>query len=131
VGLFGKFGYEQALSDYIANYPHYLEENLTPFPNSKIRERLFKDKTRADVLLIDKYNIPVIVECKQNAPTKEDIEQLKKYLRHLSKELGQKPRGILVHGGSPKLSTGVLKNIRGYKIDIINYKLDIEFRKSF
>lgn len=131
VGLFGKFGYEQALSDYIANYPHHLEENLAPFPDSKIREKLFKDKTRADILLIDKNDLPVIVECKQNSPTKEDIEQLKKYIRHLTKELGQRPRGILVHGGSPKLYKGVLKNIQHYKIDIINYKLDIEFRKSF
>ena len=131
IGLFGEFGYEQALSDYIANYPHHLEENLTAFPDSKIRERVFRDRSRADVLLMDKGNVPVIVECKQNPPTEDDIEQLKKYMRHLYKEMGQKPRGILVHGGSPKLYKGVLGKTRGSNIDIINYKLDIEFRKSF
>lgn len=131
IGLFGEFGYEQALSDYIANYPHHLEENLTAFPDSKIRERVFKDRSRADVMLMDKDNTPVIVECKQNPPSKEDIEQLKKYMRHLSKEMGEKPRGILVHGGSPKLHGLVFKAAAGYRIDIMNYKLDIEFRKSF
>jgi hypothetical protein len=52
-------------------------------------------------------------------------------MRHLSKEIGQKPRGILVHGGSPKLNKGILEKARGFNIEIINYKLDIEFRKSF
>ena len=131
VGLFGKFGYERALSDYIANYPHHLEENLTAFPDSKIREKYFEDKTRADVLLMDKNYMPVIVECKQNSPTEEDIEQLKKYMSHLSDEIGQKPRGILVHGGSPKVYKGVLRKALNFNIEIINYKLDIEFRKSF
>jgi hypothetical protein len=131
VGLFGNFGYEQALSDYIANYPHHLEDDLSPYPESKIREKYFKDRSRLDVLLIDKDSTPVIVECKQHSPSKEDVKQLLGYLRNLHRELDIKPRGILVHGGSPKIDKELFKSIRRYKIDIINYKLDIEFRRSF
>lgn len=69
VSLLGNFRYEKALSDFIANYPNHLEDGLLPHSNSKIRERVFKDNTRLDVLLIDRQGMPVIVECKQNAPS--------------------------------------------------------------
>ena len=68
VGLLGHFGYEQALSDYIALHPHRLEGGLLPHPNKRIREKVFKDRSRADVLLLDKESKPVIVECKQESP---------------------------------------------------------------
>jgi hypothetical protein len=48
-----------------ANYSNRLEDGLLPHPNSKIHERVFKDRTWLDVLFIDKANMPVIVECKQ------------------------------------------------------------------
>ncbi len=131
VGLLGKFKYEKALSDYIADYPHHLEEDLFLYPDSKVREKRFKDKSRSDVLLIDKNGVPVIVECKQNPPGQDDIKQLIKYLKKFEIENGIRPRGILVHGGSPKLSQDLRKSIHGYNIDIVNYKLDIEFRKYF
>jgi hypothetical protein len=51
VSLLGSFRYEKALSDYIANYSNRLEDGLLPHPNSKIRERVVKDRTRLDVLL--------------------------------------------------------------------------------
>jgi len=46
VSLLGSFRYEKALSDYIAIYPNRLEDGLLPHPNSKIRERVFRDRTR-------------------------------------------------------------------------------------
>lgn len=79
VSLLGSFKYEKALSDYTANYPNRLEDGLLPHPNSKIRERVFKDQSRLDVLLIDKTNMPVIVECKQHAPTIQNISQIRHY----------------------------------------------------
>ena len=100
VGLLSKFRYEKALSDYIAAYPHHIEDGLMPHPNSKIRERVFKDKTRLDVLLIDRDNIPVIVECKQHSPSIKAISQLRHYIKCLSGETDQKARGILVHGAA-------------------------------
>jgi hypothetical protein len=57
VSLLGNFSYEKALSDFIANYPSRLEDGLLPHPNSRIREKVFVDKTRLDVLLIDRQTV--------------------------------------------------------------------------
>jgi hypothetical protein len=131
VSLLGSFSYEKALSDYIANYPNRLEDGLLPHPNSKIRERVFKDQSRLDVLLIDKENIPVIVECKQHAPTNQDISQLRHYMKRLQQETIQAPRGILVHGGAAKLSGQVeMEALRDPVVEIINYSLEVNFRPS-
>lgn len=46
--LFAHFDYEKALSGYIATYPHHLEDGLTQHPNQKVREKIFKDRTRAE-----------------------------------------------------------------------------------
>jgi hypothetical protein len=61
VGLVGQFGYEWALSDYIALYPHRLEDGMRPYPSKKIRDRVtkvreqaFADRSRLDVLLLDR-----------------------------------------------------------------------------
>ena len=104
VRLRGRFRYEHALSDYIANFPNHLEDGLVPHPNSKIRERVFGDKSRLDVLLLDKANNAVIVECKQHAPTDEDFSQLRHYMKLFKKETKEMPRGILVHGGAQKVA---------------------------
>lgn len=131
VSLLGSFRYEKALSDFIANYPNRLEDGLLPHPNSKIRERVFKDKTRLDVLLIDREGRPVIVECKQHAPTPDDIRQLRRYMKLLYEETSTKPRGILVHGGAAKLSASVEEEARQRPaIEIVSYALDVIFRRS-
>ena len=131
INLLGNFKYEKALSDYIANYPNRLEDGLLPHPNSKIRERVFNDNTRLDVLLIDRNDNPVIVECKQHAPTVADIKQLRRYMDLLKKETHQKPRGILVHGGALKLTQEVVKEAqRNPAVEIVNYGLEVIFRPS-
>jgi hypothetical protein len=131
VSLLGTFRYEKALSDFIANYPNRLEDGLLPHPNSKIRERVFKDKTRLDVLLIDKENRPVIVECKQSAPTTQDVMQLRHYMELLKDEAGSEPRGILVHGGAAKLSAPVQESAKQVPaVELVNYGLDVTFRSS-
>ncbi|MBE2224777.1 MAG: DUF91 domain-containing protein, partial [Anaerolineae bacterium] len=131
VSLLGNFKYEKTLSDYIANYPSHLEDGLLPHPNSKIRERVFKDKTRLDVLLIDKQNKPVIVECKQNAPTTQDVKQLRHYMGLFLEETREMPRGILVHGGASKLPSEVVKEARKEAlVEIVNYSLEVHFRPS-
>ncbi len=132
VNLLGKFGDEKALSDYIATYPNRLEDGLLPHPNLKIRERVFGDKTRLDVLLIDKENLPVIVECKQHGPSTKDVKQLRQYMRHLKKETGEKVRGILVHGGAQKISSAVLLDAKkNPPIEIVSYSLDVNFKSSY
>lgn len=132
LSLLGSFKYEKALSDYIANYPNRLEDGLLPHPNSKIRERVFKDQTRLDVLLIDKANRPVIVECKQHAPSIQDIAQLRHYMQLLQAETEQTPRGILVHGGAAKLPDPVMMEAfrEPPPVEIVNYGLEVHFKPS-
>lgn len=132
VGLLAHFKYEKALSDYIAAYPHHLEDGLVPYPNAKIRERVFKDRTRLDVLLLDRNGRPIIVECKQGAPTPKNIGQLRRYMKLLQKETGRKDvRGILVHGGSRKLRRDVVRAaVLAPKVEIVQYHLQVDFAHS-
>lgn len=132
VGLLAHFKYEQALSDYIAAYPHHLEDGLVPYPNAKVREKVFTDRTRLDVLLLDRKGQPVIVECKQGAPTPDDIRQLRGYMKLLQKEIGRLDiRGILVHGGARKLRREVVTAARrAPRVEIIQYHLQVDFAGS-
>jgi hypothetical protein len=132
VGLLAHFKYEKALSDYIAAYPHHLEDGLVPYPNAKVREKVFKDQTRLDVLLIDRKETPVIVECKQGAPTPDNVRQLRAYMRLLCKETSKKDvRGILVHGGSRKLRLDVIKEAaKPRRVEIVRYRLQVDFAGS-
>lgn len=128
VGLLSHFQYEGALSDYIATYPHRLEDGLVPHPSKTLREKVFHDKTRLDVLLLDRNEMPVIVECKQSSPTVDHVQQLQRYMLLLKKETGQSPRGILVHGGSRQLRPDVRRMVKGLgNIDVIQYRLDVDF----
>jgi len=132
VSLLGKFGYEKALSDYIANYPNHLEEGLLPHPNSKIRERVFNDKSRLDVLLIDKNSLPVVVECKQHSPSVNDIAQLRHYIGRLRKETGELARGILVHGGAQKIPADlIIEAKKEPPVEVVSYSLEVNFRPSY
>lgn len=131
VGLWGHFDYERALSGYIAAYPHRLEDGLLPYPNGKIRERVFEDGSRLDVILVDRDGIPVIVECKQGQPTVENLVQLRGYIQNLANETKTSARGILIHGGARKLRHDVEASARTFpKIEIIQYRLDVDFTPS-
>jgi len=128
VGLMTHFDYEKALSGYIAAYPHRLEDGLLPHPSKKVRERVFGDLSRLDVLLIDRADRPVIVECKQHQPTVENIKQLRHYLIQYSKDFGESARGILVHGGARKLTTDVQREVkREPVVEVVQYRLDVDF----
>ena len=137
VNLLGKFGYEKALSDYIGNYPNRLEDGLLPHPNLKIRENVFKDsqarnRKRSDVLLIDRSNKTVVVECKQPSPSVNDVQQLRSYMKLLQRQTGEDPRGILVHGGAPKIRREVINEAKKRpRVEIISYSIEVNFRKSF
>ena len=131
VGLLTHFDYERALSGFIAAYPHRLEDGLLPHSNEKIRERVFHDRTRLDVLLEDKNGVPVVVECKQGSPTLANLAQLRHYMAALHGETGLAARGILVHGGSRKLSPDVAAAARQKPTaEIVQYKLDVDFSAS-
>jgi RecB family endonuclease NucS len=131
VGLITHFNLEKALQGYIADYPHRLEDGLLPYPDDKIWEKVFNDQSRLDVLLIDRDERPVVVECKRDAPSPADVSQLRRYMRSLVKETlrtRRKPRGILVHGGALKLSSAVRKEAaKQPRVEIVNYTLGVNF----
>ncbi len=132
VGLLAHFKYERALADYIAAYPHHLEDGLVPHPDLRVRERVFSDQKRLDVLLLDREERPVIVECKQGAPIVKDLKQLQHYMRSLQKETGRKDvRGILVHGGSRNLHHQVMEAAAlTPPVEIVQYRLQVDFAGS-
>ena len=132
VGLLSHFAYEKALSDYIAAYPHHLEDGLVPYPNAKVREKVFPDRKRLDVLLLDRKGRPVIVECKQGAPTPENLRQLRGYMKSLRKETHREDvRGILVHGGARKLPREVVRAAAlAPRVEIVQYRLQVDFAGS-
>lgn len=131
IGLLSHFRYESALSGYIAAYPHHLEDGLVPHPDNKVREKVFKDGSRSDVLLLDRDLRPVVVECKQGAPRIEDLAQLRKYMKHVEKESGQVARGILVHGGARKLSPEVQASaIATPCVEVVQHRLQVDYAPS-
>lgn len=131
IGLLAYFDAEQALSGYIAVYPHHLEDGLVPHPNEKVRERVFQDGSRLDVLLLDRDLRPVIVECKQSQLTVADVTQLRHYLERLQQETHQQARGILVHGGARKLNPEVRKAAEEKpRIEVVQYHLQVDFDAS-
>ena len=132
VSLSGKFSSEEAISDYIADYPHHLEDGLLPHPDRRVREYVFENGTRSDVLLIDNAGIPVIIECKQDAPWINAIDQLRGYMEQLQVETGEEVRGILVHGGAQKISNEVIAEAKKEpQVEIVNYSLKVDFRPSY
>jgi hypothetical protein len=131
VKIYGHYANERSISDYIANYPYLLEDGLTQYPSAKVREKIFDDRTRLDVLLIDKNDIPVIVECKQQNPSIDNINQLLHYMEKLEQETDKVSRGIIVHGGSSKLTPEVKQTINSLNnIEIVSYRANIEFMRS-
>lgn len=134
VGMAGRFVYEKALSDFIARYPERLKGGLKPYPKEKeIRERVFKDRSRADVLLRDENqnNRLVIVECKQESPDIKAVKQLRRYINLLKDETGELASGILVHGGARTIDRKIWHEAnKPPQVEIFQYKLDVDFFPS-
>jgi Endonuclease NucS len=127
VELWAHFDYERSLSGYIAAYPHRLEDGLLQHPSEKVRERVFGDQSRLDVILIDRNNVPVIVECKQGHPTLDHIAQLRHYMAKLQQETEQEARGVLVHGGARKLAPALaLEAAKSPTVELVRYSVEIE-----
>jgi RecB family endonuclease NucS len=62
------------------------------------------------VLLLDRDDNLVVVECKQHGATVADIGQLRGYMANAKRLVpGKLVRGILVHGGARKVSEAALK----------------------
>jgi hypothetical protein len=136
VSLVPGFASERALSEYIIALPHLLEDGLLPYPSESARELVFPDRSRLDVLLLDRDQNIVIVECKQGAPSRPDVEQLRRYMRNAEKlrtglRVGKNIRGILVHGGARKLSPEVrAESRRAPAIELVQFSVSVGFTAS-
>jgi len=126
----GRFLYERGLRDYIATFPDRLEEGFRPYPDAKVVERVTSQKGRIDVFLQDAAQRPVVVECKRGAPSEHDVGQLSEYVEDVELELGQKPRGILVFGGSPNVSEEVRAAANEAGVELFAYTLEVRFLRS-
>ena len=131
LSLGARFRYESAIRDFVGTFPHRLEAGLFPHPNLKVVEFCFQDGQRADVMLMDRSETTVIVECKQHAPAVSDIGQLRGYMSQFAAETGEKPRGILVHAGAVKLPPDVEADaLLDPIVEILSYSLDVTFLHS-
>ena len=75
---------------------------------------------------------PVVVECKQYAPSTNDLNQLRGYMKRLEDETGKEARGILFHGGAQKISNEVIAEAKKLpQVEIVSYSLKVEFRPSY
>jgi len=131
VGLFSRFKWEVALSDWISVHPHRLEDGMLPHPSKRVREYRFSDSKRADIILVDRRRLTVVVECKQNTPSLKDVAQLRHYMeqiRHL--EGGVWPRGLIVHGGARNLRREVEERAHKQKVEIFQYRLEVDITRS-
>jgi RecB family endonuclease NucS len=118
------------LSDYIAHYPHRLKDGFQPYGPGKAREKVLDDDSRADVLLRGNDHRPVIVECKQEPPTTQDVAQVGRYIKKLNRLTGEQATGVLVHGGARTVDEKVWRQAQESKIDIFQYSFDVQFAPS-
>lgn len=131
-----RFASERAISEYINAFPHLLEDGLRPYPTVKTREFAFSDKRRSDVLLLDRQGRLVIVECKQNSPSEADVNQIRHYMAMARKEILDPKskatiRGLLLHGGSRKISDAVMKlAMTQPKIELVRFAVSVDFASS-
>lgn len=136
VSIIPGFAKERSISEFISVSPHLLEDGLRPFPSEAARELVFADRSRLDVLLLDRDNNIVIVECKQGTPTLDNINQLRGYMRNAERlrtgvSLGGTIRGILVHGGARKLKEEIRAEInREPKIELVTFSVNVGFASS-
>lgn len=130
------FASERAMSEYISAYPHLLEDGLRLFPAHKARELGFADRSRLDVLLLDRDNQIVVVECKQGIPSIQHVEQLRGYMRNAKKlskglRVGGRIRGILVHGRARKLNPEVRdESHRAPAVELVQFSVSVTFARS-
>jgi len=130
------FAKERAMSEFISASPHLLEDGLRPYPSAAARELVFADGSRLDVLLLDRDDTIVIVECKQGAPSLANIQQLRGYMRNAERlstglRVRRKIRGILVHGGVRKLKADVRRESRkSPKVDLVTFTVNVGFAPS-
>jgi hypothetical protein len=132
VSLAGAFSMETALSDYISIHLGRLEAGMIAHPSVDVRELTFRDRSRADVILQDKTGRLVVAECKQNAPSVGDLEQVDRYRKQLLAEYAElgTARALLVHGGASRVVPEVARRAKALDIELVYFELQVNFSGS-
>lgn len=132
--VIGNFAMEQALSDYIALHPGQLEPGLISHPGLAVRELTVSNGGRIDAVLQDSDGTPVLVECKQHAPSIADVDQLLTYrslfVANQDWAATGAARAILVHGGSSRVHVSVAEYARDSGIELVYHQLRVDFASS-
>lgn len=132
--IIGAFAMEAALSDYIALHPEQLEPGLISHAGLNVRELVMPDRGRIDTLLQDREGTPVIVECKQHAPSKADVEQVLRYRKLFVGKRDWCPNGkvrsILVHGGASRVPAEIAEYARSQDVELVYHQLRVNFTTS-
>lgn len=130
------FEKERAISEFISASPHLLEDGSRPYPSTAARELVFPNGSRLDVLLLDRDDNILIVECKQGAPSLAAIKQLRGYMRNaeglrIGLKVGKNIRGILVHGGARKLKQEIRnESHRAPRVELVTFSVSVGFAPS-
>src|ERR1700722_15141559 len=97
-----------------------------------VRELTFRDKSRADVILQDRTDRLVVAECKQNAPTLNDLNQVDQYRKRLNEEYPElcRARALLVHGGANRVLPEIAKRASELDIELVYFELQVNFSGS-
>lgn len=125
-----EFKHESALSDYIAVNPTRLGSGMRAFPAKSVREHVFRNGKRSDVLLVDRSDYLVVVECKQGPAEVAHLRQLHGYMRRARELRRGKVRGILVHGGPRRIARGVREAAKRLGITTFQHSLAIDFDET-
>jgi RecB family endonuclease NucS len=100
-----------------------------PHPEAKVRENAFPDKTRSDVLLVDREGTPVVVECKQGAPTLANISQPSRVYEESKKiERKEAHERHSRSWGAASLRNEVIREVsHDHALRVIRYSLHVDF----
>ncbi len=103
------FGTEDDLVNAIVNNPSIVEDDL-----QVIAREYHTIVGDIDILGRDSRGNLVVIECKRNQAGPEAVNQLKRYVEHLSQKEGRSVRGILV---APSISSTAYRYLRQYGLE--------------
>ncbi|WP_252901799.1 YraN family protein [Vulcanisaeta sp. JCM 14467] len=103
------FGTEEDIVNAIINNPSLIEDGL-----QIIAREYHTIVGDIDLLAKDSQGRLVVIECKRSQAGPEAVNQLKRYVEHLSQKEGKNVRGILV---APSISSAAYHYLKYYHLE--------------
>lgn len=101
---FAMYATEEEMKQAIFLDPSLIEEGFKPIKD----ERRAGRAGFADIFGVDSSGNIVVIEIKRRNATSEDVRQLTSYVKEIEKELGRRPRMILVAPGVQRSASSML-----------------------